>query len=401
MANRVLWTEDLNDQIGGAATMQSIVPRAVNLKWGGARYVPEDNYGRRYGTIGPVTADGVYFQRLHDLYCVDPLSGKTVWMRKNVPLGLDLFGDDEFLIASPVGDSETLVLRAATGELVGARRVAPIEDRMAIVGRQVLAWQSHDGHPRIEMRDVVADEVVWSYEFAAGSKAAVVAEEVVGVYQPDGEFSLIRLADGKRLVHDGLKPEKTLLGIHLLASRQGYLLATHVAAPANSNRSVQPYPNVPDCPLVTGHIHAFDRQGKSLWPKPVAVTQQGLLLSQPADLPVLVLLRQMNRPGPISSRDPKLSVMCIDKRSGQVVYDKDDLPGTAISSCTLEADLADHTVTIALPSQMITLAYTQQPLQPRSATVSPAERQLAEQVILEAIGFAAANSTPATDGTSK
>ncbi len=401
LANRVLWTEDLNDQLGGVAAMQSIVPRPVNLKWGGARYVPEDGYGRRYGTIGPVTSGGVYFQRLHDLYCVDPLTGKTIWMRNNVPQGLDLFGDDEFLLAAPVGEGETLVLRASTGELVGTRRVAAIEDRMTILGRCVLSWQLHDGHPRVEMRDVVADRVLWSYDFAAGSKAAIVAEDVVGVYQPDGEFSLVRLSDGKRLAHERLETVKTLLGIHLLSSEQGYLLATHAAAPANSNRSVQPYPNVPDCPLVTGHLYAFDRDGQPRWPKPVAVTQQGLLLSQPSELPVLVLLRQMNRPGPISSRDPKLSVMCIDKRTGEVVYHKDDLQGTTISSCTLEADPTKHTVTITLPGHVITLAYTPEKDLPQASATSPDERQAAARVILEAIGFPAASAASPVDTNSK
>ena len=125
-ANRILWTQDLSDQIGGFQTSQGIYARPIPVPWGGTRFVPEDTFGRRYGSIGPVTDDGVYFQRLRDLHCVDPLTGKTLWTRKNVGLGNQLFGDEELLFVAPAGDETRLVLRAATGEKLGVRRVAAI-----------------------------------------------------------------------------------------------------------------------------------------------------------------------------------------------------------------------------------------------------------------------------------
>jgi outer membrane protein assembly factor BamB len=374
-ANRILWTEDLNDQIGGLATMQSVVPRPLNVKWGPPRYVAEDAFQRRYGTIGPVTGEGVYFQRLHDLYCVDPLSGKTVWVRNNVEVGLDLFGDEEYLFAAPAAEGETLVLRAATGQSLGKRRIAPAENRMTTLGRQVLSWQEADGHYVMEMRDAWLDKPLWSYTFTAGSKADLVSREVVGVFQSDGEFSLVSLADGKLLAKERLQKESTLVGIYLLPSPNGYLLVTHGAGRTVNNVSTQPFPNVPDCPLISGHVYAFDRAtGKQLWPAPVPVTQHGLLLSQPRDLPALVLVRQVHRAGPVSSRDPKLSVMCIDKRSGKVVYHKDDLPGTPVATCDLFGDPQAHTVTISLPTRLITLTYTQDP--PDQQAAAPRDRRL-------------------------
>src|SRR5690606_10231513 len=109
--------------------------------------------------------------RLHDLYCVDPLTGKPIWMRRGAAAGLDLFGDEEFLLAAPPGDAETLVLKAATGELVGTRRVVPLEERVTTRGRNLLAWKSVQGKPLLEMRDVVEDRVAWSFEFTSGAKA--------------------------------------------------------------------------------------------------------------------------------------------------------------------------------------------------------------------------------------
>ncbi|MEX0978583.1 MAG: hypothetical protein WDZ48_07015, partial [Pirellulales bacterium] len=383
-ANRILWSEDLNDQIGGLVPMQSIVPRPVNVKWGPPRYIAEDAFTRRYGTMGPVTTDGVCFQRLHDLCCVDPLSGKSIWTRGNVDVGLDLFGDEEYLFAAPAGEGDTLVLRATTGQLLGKRRIPIVESRMATLGRQVLTWQDVDGHFVMEMRDVWLDKALWSYAFAAGSKADLISSDVVGVCQPDGEFSLVKLADGKLLVKEQLEKENSLVGIYLLPSDGGYLLVVHGTARNISNVTTQsfPNPNVPDCPLISGHIYAFDRaSGKKLWPAPVPVTQHGLLLSQPRDLPALVLVRQVHRSAASSSRDPKLSVMCIDKRSGKIVYQRDDLPGTTVPICDLFGDPRAHTITISLPTRLITLKYTNDPAKPQAALGVPIRRDAVSFVV--------------------
>jgi hypothetical protein len=238
------------------------------------------------------------------------------------------------------------------------------------------------------MRDLVAGKSQWSHEFASGSKASILAQDAIGVFQPDGEFALIRLADGERLTRAKLEKENMLIGIHLLSWDGGYLLATHAAAPAGANRTVQPYPNASDCPLLTGRVYAFDHAGQSLWEKPVTVSQHGLWLSQPPGLPALVLMRQMSRPSPISSREPRLSVMCIDKRTGKTVYHEDELQGTTISNCALTADLAANTVTIGLPNQQITLTYTNDTDQ-AAAEPTAAERKAGLAMVMDMLGFGA------------
>jgi outer membrane protein assembly factor BamB len=386
-ASRILWTIDLSDQIGGLGAMQSITPRGVTLKWGETRFVPEDSFGRRYGTIGPVTASGVFFQRLHELHCVDPISGKSIWVRKGVPLGLDLFGDEEYLLAAPPNKaSDTLVLKAATGELVGTRPTLPIEDRMTTLGRRVLNWQSLGGRQRLEMRDLVANEANWTHEFASGSKASIIAQDVIGVFQPDGEFAIVRLADGKELTRTKLEKERLLSVVHLLPWDGGYLLITRAAPPANANRTIQAFPGGSDCPLFTGRIYAFGHDGKQLWEKPVSVSQYSLLLSQPPGLPALVLMRQMSRPSPIASREPRMSVMCIDKRTGKVVYQDDDLQGTTIASCSMTADPKANTVAIALPNQDITLTYTND-AQQAARQPSAEERKAGLAMVMDLLGF--------------
>lgn len=371
-ANRVLWIHDLNDQISGYPTNQGVVARPINLPWGGVRHVPEDAFGRRLGSIGPVTSDSVCFQRLHDVHCVEPLTGKTLWIRKNVGLGNDLFGDGELLFVAPPTDGDTLVLRALTGEQLGTRKAPPIERRMATLGRRVLSWEAKNV---MQMRDLGEDKTLWSYTFAPGSKAALVSQEAVGVLQPNGEFLLVSLADGKQLVKQQLAAEEQLQGIYLLRSQREYLLATSSPPRNEPNVSIQPLPVSPSSPPISGRLYAFDRtSGEKLWPAPVEVAQYGLLLSQPCNLPVLVLARQVHRLNPTTARDPKISVMCIDKRTGKVVYQNDQLPGTTIGNMEVTGDVAHHTMTITLPSRIVSLAFSDSPPpEPAEKPASPSE----------------------------
>ncbi len=358
-ANRILWTHDLNDQIGGFATNHSIISRAVPLAWGGNRVVSEDSLSRRLASLGPLDDDGIFFQRLHDLHCVDPLSGKTLWTRKNVGLGNDLFGDEELLFVAPPADGETLVLRAATGELLGTRQVVPFNRRVATLGRSLLSWEQKERECVLEMRDMWADAPVWSRTLALGSKVAVTSDDFVGALEPGGHFVLLSLADGKPIVDEKLEPETGLSAIYLLRSRDSHLLVTSAAARNQPNMTVHPAPGGANIPMVSGHIYAFEAaSGKPQWPAP-AVIAQHLLLSQPVDLPVLVFVRQVHRAA-ANVRDPRTSVLCIDKRTGRVVYEKDQSPGASLSNFDIEGDASEHVVTLSMGARVITLSFEDQ-----------------------------------------
>jgi hypothetical protein len=239
---------------------------------------------------------------------------------------------------------------------------------MATLGRRVLSWESSNV---MQMRDLWADKTLWSFDFAAGSKAALVSQDAVGVMQPDGVFTLVALADGKQLVREQLEPEAQLLGIYLLRSQYGYVLATNTQSKNEPNVSIQPLPVSPSSPPISGRLYAFDRQsGKKLWPAPVEVSQYGLLLTQPCNLPGLVLARQVHRLNPTTAKEPKISVLCIDKRSGRIVYQNEQLPGTTIGNMEVTGDLAAHTMTITLPTRVIQLAFSDQP-PPQQAAAAP------------------------------
>ncbi|MGD9723397.1 MAG: PQQ-binding-like beta-propeller repeat protein [Pirellulales bacterium] len=370
--NRVLWTQDLGERIAGFQTGQGIYSRPVAVPWGGTRFVPEDTFGRRYGNIGPVTDQGVYFQRLRDLHCVDPHTGKTMWIRKNVGLGNQLFGDDELLFVAPTSDAarndqdqasdETVVLRAATGEQVGSRQIVPFEQRMLTIGRQVLCWEPQGAQHLLALRDPWEEKTLWSFAFENGAKAAIVGDEAVGVLEPDGDFVLVTLADGKPLVKDKVEPEKALVGIYLLPAANEYLLITNSASPLEVPVNVQPVAGAANYPMVNGRVYAFDRSsGKKAWPAPAVVAQHGLVTNQPSQLPLLVFVRQVGpRRGP-GPREPRTSLMCLDKRTGRVAYQNEELPHALLGNLEVSGDRTKNTMSLLLPPRVIELTLTDVP----------------------------------------
>ena len=98
---RVLWSQELNEQLPGMQAAQGFHQIPINVPWGLPRFVAKDAYGRSIGSMGPVQFDGVCFQRFRELICTDPLTGDVMWSRKNVPVGSDVFGDEEMLIVAP------------------------------------------------------------------------------------------------------------------------------------------------------------------------------------------------------------------------------------------------------------------------------------------------------------
>jgi outer membrane protein assembly factor BamB len=368
-SNRVLWVADLGDSMGGFSTGQSVYPRPVPLAWGETRHVAEDAQGRRYGALGPVSDDDAYFQRLRDLHCVDPLTGKIVWVRRNVGLGNQLFGDSELLFVAPGGDSDTLVLRAATGELLGHRRIAPFEKRMAVFGRRVLSWEQQGNQFAMQMRDAWKDEVLWSHTFVAGSKADVQGQDAVAVLQPDGRLKLIQLDDGKVLVDEAIEPETGLTNMQLMRCAEQYVLITNSAARNEANFSVQPLPGTANSPFVNGRMYAFAvEDGKKLWPAPVMISQYSILPAQPSQLPLLVFVRQISKPAQPPRADNKMSILCIDRRTGRVVYENEQLPPPTTGTQELSGNPAAHTVTLNLGARIVELKFTDEPVPADGAT---------------------------------
>ncbi|HTU27243.1 MAG TPA: PQQ-binding-like beta-propeller repeat protein, partial [Pirellulales bacterium] len=369
---RVLWSpKPLTEQVPGLPSQGGYHQTPLNSPWGGlpGRLVAQDAYNHVLGNMGPVNFDGLCYQRCRELNCIEPRTGELMWTRKNVPVGCDIFGDDEMLFVAPPEGGEALVLRALDGQLLGKRAVGPLRERMTTIGRSMLTWEAgegKDGKQVVTFRDAWTSDVKWSYSFAAGAKGSIVADEALGVLEKSGKFLLVRLADGRKLVEEKLDSDEALSGICLLRSADQYLLVTN-SPPTNTdnNLNIQPPNGLNNDPLINGRVYAFDRSsGAKLWPRPVVVQQQGLILSQPCNLPLLFFLCNRHRQTAAGQPEAKSVVQVIDKRNGRQVMLRDDLP--MITNFEIKGERDESAVTLLLPTNMFTFRLTDDPLPPLS-----------------------------------
>jgi hypothetical protein len=336
--------------------------------------------------LGPVTPDYACFQRFRDLIAVDPLTGDVLWIRRGVLPNSTLFGDDEFLFAVAPNEAEATVFRALDGKLLGKRKVPrftmvtqilpdgttqstptfPGRSCIATLGRQLLTWNLQGSEATLELFDPWEQRQIWPpRKFSPGAKSDMVGEEAISVLEPDGRFVLIGLPDGRTIVDVKLERETNVASMSVFRSGDQYVLATVRSEPsASPNRIVQILPGNLSKGIGNGRLYSFDLEGKTMWPEPVQIKQQHLLLNQPSRLPVLTFACRIYDPTRTGAAQNLVSVMCVDKRTGQVVYEG-NIPYT-INAFGLSGDPQARTVALQAFGQNVALTFTDQPIPPPS-----------------------------------
>ncbi|HEY5315275.1 MAG TPA: PQQ-binding-like beta-propeller repeat protein, partial [Pirellulales bacterium] len=316
---RVLWRQDLADTLPSSAPSQG---QRVNLPWGPARFVSGDNTRRLMGNTGPLTDGLACFLRQRSLVAVDPLSGHVLWTRSGIQPGSDVIGDDELLFVTAPGSQQALVLRALDGSELGHRDMPAPDHRLAVLGRRVVAWDQAVGSQAIlKMRDVWENRDLWKYTFDAGATHCPVDDQAVGVLDRQGHFVVVSLADGKRTIDSHLTPDPALKEIFIFRTPTRDLLVASGPPHNRANESIQPLPGTNlGRSIINGFVHGFDRHtGKHVYS--TRLENVGMLLHQPADLPLLTFAAQVQQTGRLGQIS-KAVIKCVDKRTGRIVVDE-------------------------------------------------------------------------------
>ncbi len=137
----VLWPKNYAELLDGVNPRQ---PRMQSVsssnKWGQSQL---EVSGRRVHTMGPVDFDGVIYLQGNSLHCVDPLQGQPLWIRHDVPAGVQVWGDDQFVFVTPSGSpaaQAARVFRFLDGEELESRSVPGPQEIWSTIGRTMLVW---------------------------------------------------------------------------------------------------------------------------------------------------------------------------------------------------------------------------------------------------------------------
>ena len=363
-----LWKHDLSQTMSASATTstvpQRVGSRSVSNLFGANRYLATDSTGRLVGACGQIHERGFCFMKGTELVCVEPLTGEVIWQRDGFENGSDMFGDHHRVFVVAPDTDQAAAYDLVTGEYLGRRKVATHDKRWTTDGNRVLSWNQNGDKLELQLHDVWNEETLWQESFPIGAKACLVEHDEVAVMEPDGNVTVISLHDGDAKLQTMVAAEKSLTSIHMMRSSKRYVLVVNTPVTRrDSEVSISSAPGGSHTPLINGHIQAFDRRtGKRLWRTPVDVSQFGLPLDQPRQVPVLTLLRHMT---PTSRRGPRrlqTSVMCIDKRNGNVVFTKDDIPAQTYSYF-LHAQPLEQTVSLRLPGKSLEFEFTNEPIE--------------------------------------
>ena len=188
---------------------------------------------------------------------------------------------------------------------------------------------------------------------------------------PAGKIQIIRAADGSLAVDEQVEPEPSLQQLYVQKSTQQYLLTANRLAPnrplaqSSTNVGVHNVLHPTHSPMVDGPMYAFDTAtGKPMWKGPAAVHKYCLPLDQPVESPVLALMRHVSVPAENSSRRTMTAtLLCIDKRDGREVLNKEDL--STVQTFEMVARPSDATVFISLNAGSFTLKLTDEAIDPQ------------------------------------
>ncbi|MCE9604177.1 MAG: PQQ-like beta-propeller repeat protein [Planctomycetia bacterium] len=322
--SKVLWRQDLTETLPGMGNnfIQQVHLRNVQMNWGVQRFFAQTPDGNPIGMSGPATLRYVSFLRRKALHVVDPLTGKTLWIRHDIDPAAEIFGDEEFLFVSPPNSDQTLVLRASDGEQVKIVSLPKVEERVAAYGRKLLSWRLEAGKPQLALRDMFTEETLWKHQYTVGAKLWPLGTDEVGVMDRKGAFQIVATNDGSHRLQATVPAEQNLSEIYVFRAPGSYLLLTNGPHRQRDGVNIQAVPGGFNNPLINGNLYGFDRKTqKQLYQ--TRIEAYGLTLHQPEGIPMMVFASQIyENPRNGQVRPPQAVMLCIDKRTGRVLYDK-------------------------------------------------------------------------------
>lgn len=370
--HRHLWTHESAlpaRAMSGRRGINGQFPRHGNVPLG--MPIPEPHSG---GVIAPgpapATVTGVPVLVDGVLQLCDSLTGAVVWERRRLPDVATMFGDEDYLCLCPADGREATVLSMATGTVVRTADLPGREQRLFSHGRHVFAIiprASSSGTSGRRMAEAVDLEVIDPVDMRrvalgtfSGEARATLAGEDLAILEPSGALTIIS-ASGRRVAFTTRLSDmpKGLERLVVLPWRDRYLVIAGREKTAAETRQLEKIGTIGPLPQMrspstlgdgqplTGSIWAIDRlDGGMLWPAPATILHHCLCASEAEVVPVLLFARQIEtRRG---GERPRLSVLCLDKRTGAALHVDDTIlaPQHMLFGCDMVGDPVGHVVSV-------------------------------------------------------
>ena len=385
-----LWTYDFADQ--NILTMQqnhhgALTQQDSKNNWGiwRRRLVNQTN-NLAFGSAVFCGTRGIAVARQREVSLLEPATGLPIWTRRGIPEDCDIFADEQHIVLSPRNGQDLVVLSTPDGSLIPVTHNLPARDLiLATQGTKLVFTENAGEKTRLGFCDTVTGKrtILGEYPLSQrnGAKADVI-DNAIAVVSPGekaetAKFEIFDLADGRRITNTVFPHVGGIQEIRVQRTPEQYLLLVNTGSRGKGNPRMifqaAFHDGTPLHNLWTGTLHAFDREtGVALWPVGASLNQHAFLSFQPPELPVLTFVRMSQDQKRRNGNNQLLSVLCLDKRTGRMIYQKDDLNGQA-HGFDIWGDVATKQIRMSFPNnnndnlQHVTLAWTDRPRFARAA----------------------------------
>lgn len=255
------------------------------------------------GTFGPGSSRRLVISiRQEGLICINPQTGERLWTHNGIPAGVEMFGDDEYVIVIPPKagkfvEDQVLAVRMLDGQATVLNKKVEEQYRTAVAmaGRKLLFRKAINAdQDELCSIDPVSDEVRWRRSLATSSTILKPAHPgtMLGTLSPDGSLSVFELSTGKPQFEAKVQVgnDRYVAAHFILDERECYIfLCRQLDKFDEADDRWQLFPQMQwlrSVPL-NGPIVALQRDtGKVLWQENVPL--QYLVVQRFHELPVLL-----------------------------------------------------------------------------------------------------------------
>ena len=366
------------------------------------------------------TARGVAVLSGRSLELRDLVSGDVIWQRHRLPVDGDLIGDEDFLCVCPRDGKGAVVVSMIDGRVERTCDLPRHEQRLMTSGRGIVviepvaARRSTAGgvYPQVKLQ--LFDPATLARRplgtFSGEARAAAAGEDLLAVVEPNGRLTLVdagrNAAAGARFSVKLDDMPAGLQNLHVMPWEDRLLVIVGRQETAEEQQRFGKMGSMSALPMmvpggepagaVTGSVWAVSREsGEMLWPVPATIVRHALARQQPAALPLLLFARTIIPPR--EGERHRLSLLCLDKRTGHAVHvdDKIAMPNQMPVGFEVVGDPATHEIIVGFgdavrnraaggESAALRLVFTGEPTPPQppyqASTKPPATGDLATEL---------------------
>ncbi len=283
--------------------------------------------------LAEVSPLAVVLAERNRLQALDPLTGNLLWERTGISTERIARAGDVLFVCDQQGAGSRLSLR--DGRTLGVWQAPPGEWVELSTGR-VATRSSSKRESSLAIHDLALGKELLRVTLTPETNLLCVAPGEVLCHAPDGKLTLIDLPSASVRFEQPTKllPAEKLADYVVEADR--YYVITQQES--DGETLALDGESLGAGPMVNGELLAIDRStGVPLWSQPAKLVNAGLLPEQPPASPLLVFASRLERAA-VGGNLGYSQVSAIEKSSGRLVYQKQDLPDASVGDYNLRVE---------------------------------------------------------------